>query len=59
MSNAKEFGKVSWSWEDVETLKPEWTKEKCRKFLQRYENGIQEAMLEAGWHAIEIALESY
>ena len=51
--------KVTWSWEDINELKPNWSKEECKNFLQEHENGIQEAMLEAGWFAIKLAIGEY
>ena len=54
MSN--EFAKVVWKWQDIQSLMPEWTEAECVSFLEKYEKHIQEAMLEAGWEAIETLL---
>ncbi len=59
VKEASSKAKVSWTWEDINELKPNWSEEKCKNFLQEHENGIQEAMLEAGWFAIKLAVGEY
>lgn len=46
------FAEVVWRFEDVQELRPDWTKEQCEEWLGDNEKHIQEAMLSAGWDAI-------
>lgn len=43
---------VSWCAEDIQTLRPDWSDEKCNEFLMDNEDDIQCAMIERGWDAI-------
>jgi hypothetical protein len=43
---------VAWRAEDVQTLRPEWSTERCNQFLMDNEDDIQCAMIERGWDAI-------
>lgn len=44
---------VSWCAGDIQTLRPNWSDEKCNEFLMDNEDYIQCAMIECGWTAIE------
>ena len=48
-----EFATVTWTWGDVQTLRPSWTKSQCEEWLNANEKYIQEAMTTRGWEAIE------
>lgn len=43
---------VSWCADDIKSLRPDWTDEKCNEFLMDNEDDIQCAMIERGWDAI-------
>jgi hypothetical protein len=47
------FGEACWSVDDVLGLRSEWSEEKARGFLIAVQGHIQDAMVEAGWFAIE------
>lgn len=51
------FAKVEWQAEDVQSLRPDWTKEKCRRFLYRAEGNLQDRTIEHGWEVIEVLLD--
>lgn len=55
--NAKKYAKVVWTANDIETLRPNWSPEKCEEWLVANEDPIQEAMAERGWLAIETLLD--
>lgn len=57
--NIKKFGEVSWCWEDVKTLKPEWSRKKCEQFLEKHDSKLSQTQVEQGWHFIELALADY
>jgi hypothetical protein len=44
---------VAWRAEDVQTLRPDWSEERCVQFLESHEDDIQCAMIERGWSVIE------
>lgn len=46
------FATVSWVAEDVQSLRPQWTIEECIDFLERNEEYIEEASMQAGWMAM-------
>ena len=43
---------VSWCAEDIQSLRPAWSAERCEEFLDENEDGIQCAMVETGWSVI-------
>jgi len=47
---------VSWSWEDVQCLRPEWTKEQCQEALDKISEPLQDRSIEMGWDIMEILL---
>ena len=50
------FAVVRWSVEDVQERKPSWSNETCQGWLKEHEGAIQEAMVSAGWDAIDALL---
>ena len=38
------FAEVSWNSEDVQTLRPDWSEEKCNELLAQAEGNIQSIM---------------
>lgn len=51
------FAETCWSIDDVRSRRPEWTEERTREWLVRYSGLIQDAMVEAGWEAIDALLD--
>jgi hypothetical protein len=47
------LAQVAWMAGDIQTLRPEWSDEKCNEWLDDNEDYIQQAMIETGWEAIE------
>ena len=53
----EKFAGVSWRISDLETLRPSWTRPRIRQWWCDNERRIQDAMVMAGWEAIETLLE--
>jgi hypothetical protein len=53
MSNEIRYATVSWVAEDVQTLRPNWTKEEAEDFLSANSRRIQDGVIEHGWRVIE------
>lgn len=52
----KKYAKVSWNTVDILDLKPNWTEDQAEEFLSNNEHHIQDAMVQAGWEAIDTLL---
>ena len=48
----RRLAEVSWSADDVQTLRPGWDDERCIQFLEDNEEDIQCAMIVRGWDAM-------
>jgi hypothetical protein len=53
MSDTKKFATVTWTAEDIQTLRPDWTTERSEEFLEDNERRIQDRLTELGWEVIE------
>ena len=53
------FASVSWSIEDIKSVKPDWTDEQCETFLRYEEDEIQSKMIQSGWETIKAILACY
>lgn len=47
---------VTWHAEDVQTLKPNWSLEKCNEWLEDNERHISDRLIELGWEVIDALL---
>ena len=57
MSQEKEtFAAVKWSVDDVQSLRPSWSKERCRVWLMENEDYISERLIDLGWEVLEALL---
>ena len=56
MSGTKKLATVTWTAEDVQSLRPDWTTDKCEEFLEDNERRIQDRLIEIGWEVIETLL---
>jgi hypothetical protein len=56
MSDTKKFATVTWTAEDIQTLRPDWTTERSEEFLEDNERRIQDRLTELGWEVIETLL---
>ena len=52
------YATVSWTARDVQTLRPEWSLERCEDELIQIEKDIADAMTEHGWGIMEFMLIS-
>lgn len=50
---------TGWAAEDVLELKPGWTKDQAESFLRGFGSKIVDRMVEAGWVALEHAVDWY
>lgn len=56
--SSNRYAKVVWAPEDIQTLRPEWTLEKCEEWLDNNERYIQDRLVELGWDVIGTLLDS-
>ena len=49
----KRYAKMSWSYCDVQQLQPDMYREEAEKVLDKLEDDIADAMLQAGWQVIQ------
>lgn len=47
--STKSYASVSWTIEDVQTLRPDFTDEQAEKFLQDNERHLRDRLIEHGW----------
>jgi len=47
---------VTWHAEDVQTLKPNWSLEKCNEWLEDNERHMQDRLIELGWEVMDALL---
>jgi hypothetical protein len=50
------FAQAAWQVGDIKTLRPKWSDERCADFLILNSRHIEDAMVQAGWIAIETLL---
>lgn len=53
------FAEVSWNFEDVQKLRPNWSEEKCNELLDHAEDNISVAMIERGWSVLNDEIRWY
>lgn len=51
------YAKVTWRAEDIQTLKPNWSMDKCEEWLSDYERNISDRLIELGWEVIQTLLD--
>jgi len=52
----KKFANVEWTAGDIQTLRPEWSVEKCEDFLVANEHHLRDRLIEVGWEVLEVLL---
>lgn len=57
MPTANQYAKVVWTAEDIQTLRPDWTLERCEEWLESNQRYIQDRLVELGWGVIETLLD--
>lgn len=50
------YAKVEWAPEDVQTLRPDWSLERCEDWLHAHQKYVQDRLVELGWDVIETLL---
>ena len=58
MSKPDGYADVIWQPEDIKTLRPEWSLERCEDWLQENEKYIRDRTIELGWDVITSLLGS-
>ena len=46
-----------WSYEDIKTLKPNWSKKKCEDWLYEHRSKMEDYLCSEGWNYIENNIE--
>jgi hypothetical protein len=52
MSKPDGYADVVWQPEDIKTLRPAWSLERCEEWLQENEKYIRDRTIELGWDVI-------
>lgn len=48
---------IVWQVEDIKSVRPNWSDERCEKFLDDYEDTISGRSIEEGWEIVNACLE--
>lgn len=56
MTPENKYAKVEWTAEDLQTLRPEWSLEKCEEWLASNQKYMQDRLVELGWEVMESLL---
>lgn len=51
-----QFGRVWWTAQDIQKLRPEWDVERCEEFLSNVEEELVEHMIGKGWDWLDWAI---
>jgi hypothetical protein len=55
--NEDEMVVIRWSWQDVQSLRPDWSQEKCDEVLGTIAKGLHDRSIELGWEVMETLIE--
>jgi hypothetical protein len=55
--NEDEMVVIRWSWEDIQSLRPDWSQEKCDEMLDAIAKGLHDRSIELGWEIMETLIE--
>ena len=50
------YAMIRWSPEDIQTLRPKWSHDKCAEWLFNHQTRIQDRTIELGWEVIDCLL---
>jgi hypothetical protein len=53
----KKFATVSWTVDDILTLRSDWTEDQAEEWLIKNQKYIQSRLVELGWEVIETLME--
>lgn len=48
---------IKWSWEDIQSLRPNWSKNKCLVMLDMIAKGLNDRSIELGWQVMETLIQ--
>ncbi len=48
---------IVWCWDDVQSLKPTWSEEKCQTVFDKINKQLRDRSIEAGWEIISILID--
>jgi hypothetical protein len=40
---------ITWSWEDLESLRPDWSEDKCKESFDKVRKTLHDRSIEEGW----------
>ena len=49
----KKYAEMSWSVEDIASLKPEWSEKRAEEFLYNNQNRLRDRLIELGWEVMD------
>ena len=55
--NEDEMVVIRWSWEDVQSLRPDWSQEQCDEMLDTIAKGLHDRSIEVGWEIMETLIQ--
>lgn len=50
---------IKWTYEDIKSLRPDWSDEKCDEVLGDLAGTIEDISIERGWEVIESSIHEY
>lgn len=53
----QQYCTVTWTVEDIQSLRPHWTSSECEDFLADNEEDMQAMMIQRGWEIIQSFLD--
>lgn len=56
--NEKLYAETAWTVEDVESIRSDWSRERCEAELSAIEDKFEERLIETGWEILEDLLPS-
>jgi hypothetical protein len=59
MAQRRDYATITWDVGDVRRLRPQWSDQQARVFLERVERHLAAATLLAGWAALESLIDGF
>jgi len=44
---------ISWNWEDIQSIRPDYTQEQCEEMMDKVEKTLIDRSIEEGWDILE------
>jgi len=48
---------IRWSWEDVQSLRPHYSKQQSLEMLEKISRNLEERSIELGWDIMEMSIQ--